>query len=155
MVLDTNVCLDLFVFRDAECVTLLEVLQAGAVEAVTDEACREEWWRVLDYPKLALDEARRSQARLAFDACVRCISADDVGPPAKVQLPRCADPDDQKFLELALASQAHWLVSKDNEVLKLGPRVARAGWFTIVTPRGWRALWRRDDGAAPAKIQRF
>jgi putative PIN family toxin of toxin-antitoxin system len=155
VVLDTNVCLDLFVFGDAECVTLLEVLQAGKVEAVTDEACRAEWWRVLHYPKLALDEARREQARAAFDACVRYIAEDEKAAPPDAVLPRCADPDDQKFLELALATQAEWLVSKDNEVLKLGPRVARAGWFAVVTPRGWRALWRSSDPASSRRIQRF
>ncbi|RDD82964.1 putative toxin-antitoxin system toxin component, PIN family [Dyella tabacisoli] len=138
LVLDTNVCLDLFVFGDAACAPLLAALQGGVVEAVTDEACRAEWWRVLHYPKLALDEAARAQARAAFDAHTSYLSTDELRQPIDAGLPRCADPDDQKFLELALATQARWLISKDKEVLKLGPRTLRAGWFAIVTPQGWQ-----------------
>ncbi len=56
---------------------------------------------------------------------------------AEVRLPRCADPDDQKFLELAQASAARWLVSKDNELLKLAPRCARDALFWIGLPQAW------------------
>jgi predicted nucleic acid-binding protein len=39
-------------------------------------------------------------------------------------MPRCSDPDDQKFIELAAASGAQGLVSKDRAVLKLRRRCA-------------------------------
>jgi predicted nucleic acid-binding protein len=47
-------------------------------------------------------------------------------------MPRCSDPDDQKFIELASASGAQILVSKDRAVLKLRRRCASQ--FRIVTP---------------------
>jgi predicted nucleic acid-binding protein len=37
-------------------------------------------------------------------------------------LPRCRDPHDQKFLELALAAQADALVTKDQALLELARR---------------------------------
>ncbi|HEY1610523.1 MAG TPA: PIN domain-containing protein, partial [Paraburkholderia sp.] len=49
-------------------------------------------------------------------------------------LPQCKDRDDQKFLELAHASGAAWLVSKDRAVLKLAKRVARDFGFRIAEP---------------------
>jgi predicted nucleic acid-binding protein len=68
-----------------------------------------------------------------FDRLLRVL-ADEV--PA-VMPPRCRDPDDQKFLELAMASGAAVLFSRDAEVLKLGRRTARQGWFQILRPEDW------------------
>jgi predicted nucleic acid-binding protein len=137
LVLDTNVCLDLFVFGDAAASPLALALAEGRAEAVTDACCREEWCRVLAYPQLALDEAARAAALAAHDRWVRCTDAAWPAPPPGPRLPRCADPDDQKFLELALACGAGWLLSKDREVLRLGRRTAREGLFVIATPAEW------------------
>jgi|APAra7269096870_1048528.scaffolds.fasta_scaffold02604_3 putative PIN family toxin of toxin-antitoxin system len=138
LVLDTNVCLDLFVFGDASCATLRDALRAGAVQAVTDAACRDEWLRVLGYPQLALDAARRAAAVAAFDESVRLLpTAGRPVVPAMPKLPRCADPDDQRFLELAQASGAQWLLSRDRELLKLARRTRREHGFDILTPQAW------------------
>ena len=136
VVLDTNVCLDLFVFRDPAVARLAQALEAGDVEALTDVACRDEWRRVLAYPQLALDEAAQLAALAGHDRWIRCPARHDV-PPSSIRLPRCADPDDQKFLELALACGAGWLLSKDKEVLRLGRRTLRDGLFAIATPAQW------------------
>lgn len=136
VVLDTNVCLDLLLFDDPRCTALQAALRAGAVQAVTDDECRDEWLRVLRYPQLGLDDGRRATLLQAFDALVRGIPA-DAPTRTPVPLPRCADPDDQKFLQLAFASGARWLVSRDRAVLALARRTARAGWFDIVTPQAW------------------
>lgn len=135
VVLDTNVCLDLFLFRDPRVAALRAALQAGQLQAVTDAACREEWLRVLQYPQLALDEAAQAGAAAAFDAIVECVSlaAQAALPP----LPRCGDPDDQKFLELARDAGARWLVSRDDELLRLGRRTRRDGLFGIIEPQAW------------------
>ncbi len=50
------------------------------------------------------------------------------------RLPVCSDPDDQKFLELALACGAAYLVTKDRALLELARRSDRALPFRIVTP---------------------
>lgn len=143
VVLDTNVCLDLFVFADPRVAPLAQALAAGALEAVTDDRCREEWRRVLAYPALALNETARDAALAAYDRALRCLA---VAPlPDGIRLPRCADPDDQKFLELALAARARWLLSKDKEVLRLGRRTAREGWFDIATPAAWLLAWAAHD----------
>jgi predicted nucleic acid-binding protein len=46
-------------------------------------------------------------------------------------LPVCRDPDDQKFLEAALAARADFLVTKDQALLELAQRVSQ---FRILTP---------------------
>ncbi|MBD8873364.1 PIN domain-containing protein [Rhodanobacter sp. DHB23] len=152
LVLDTNVCLDLFVFGDAQCMALREALRAGTVEAATDAACRDEWLEVLGYPQLALDAARRDAAAAAFDAHLRLLPEAERQPvPALPGLPRCADPDDQMFLELAQACGAQWLLSRDKELLKLARRTRRDHGFDIVTPQDWSGAYAGLAGASSAK----
>lgn len=137
IVLDTNVCLDLFVFGDSLCSHVLAAMRSGAVQAVTRDDCREEWQRVLHYPQLPIDDQQRPGFRDAFDAWIQLLpEASTLGEDA-MPLPRCADPDDQKFLELALASGARWLLSKDKELLKLDRRTCSAGLFAIRLPQLW------------------
>jgi putative PIN family toxin of toxin-antitoxin system len=140
VVLDTNVCLDLFVFEDPRCERLRDALHAGDVVALTDDACRDEWLRVLRYPELQLDEAMRDAAAARFDSIMKNASplpSQETGlPPA----PRCRDPDDQKFLELALRSRARWLLTRDDHLLALAKRTKRDGLFVILTPAEWGTL---------------
>ena len=149
IVLDTNVCLDLFVFRDPMCSHLLAAMQGGAVQAVTRDDCREEWHRVLHYPQLPIDDQLRPSVSAAFDALIQLLPAEAsmVGED-DIPLPRCGDPDDQKFLELALASGARWLLSKDHELLKLDRRTRSAGLFSIRLPQLWSIADARSQGAS-------
>lgn len=137
VVLDTNVCLDLFLFGDAQSAALHVAMRERTIQAVTRADCRAEWLRVLHYPQVPVDAAARPAVEAAFDALVHCLPDELATPAAEVRLPRCADPDDQMFLELAHAAGARWLVSKDNELLKLAPRCARDGLFWIGLPQAW------------------
>ncbi|MDE2308125.1 MAG: putative toxin-antitoxin system toxin component, PIN family [Xanthomonadaceae bacterium] len=137
IVLDTNVCLDLFVFREPRCAHLLAALRRGAVQAVTREDCRAEWRAVLRYPRLPVDDALRPSIEAAFDALTRLLPPGELAASDDARLPRCADPDDQKFLQLALAARASWLLSKDKALLKLDRRTRNAGLFRIQSPQHW------------------
>lgn len=137
IVIDTNVCLDLFVFRDPRWTRLHRALKDGAVEAVTREDCRMEWLIVLEYRHLPLDAASRLLAAAEFDSLVTCVSNSVLCPRPDVRLPVCKDPDDQKFLELARDAQAQMLITKDKALLKLAKRTARDGLFCIVPPEAW------------------
>jgi putative PIN family toxin of toxin-antitoxin system len=133
IVLDTNVCLDLFVFRDPRWASLLAALDSGAVEAVTRADCRDEYLIVLHYPHLPLDESTRPEAAARFDALIRVVAPDS----RAIRLPVCTDRDDQKFLEIARDAGAAILITKDKALLKLARRAAREGLFRIMTPEAW------------------
>ena len=136
IVLDTNVCLDLFVFMDPRWAPLLAALESGAVEAVTRADCRDEYRVVLHYPHLPLDEASRPLAAQRFDELIKVL-APDARP---VRLPVCTDKDDQKFLEIARDAGAEILVTKDKALLKLARKTAQAGMFGIMVPEAWLKL---------------
>jgi putative PIN family toxin of toxin-antitoxin system len=155
LVLDTNVCLDLFVFEDPRWATLAAALRDGEVEAVTRADCRNEWRLVLAYPQFGLTPERQAHCIARFDAAITCVSPvdglDEFGT-AVAPLPRCTDADDQKFLEIARDARAAVLVTKDKALLKLAGKCRRVGMFAIVTPEGWMKS-PQADAVARAVLQ--
>lgn len=131
VVLDTNICLDLFVFRDPRWQAILEGLHSGILQAFTKTRCRDEWQAVLHYPHLPVEAGQMDQLCAEFD---RFISCSDPAMQEHIVLPKCKDGDDQKFLEIARDGAADFLVSKDKALLRLAKRVKKAGLFEILTP---------------------
>jgi putative PIN family toxin of toxin-antitoxin system len=130
VVLDTNVCLDLFVFNDPRWGRLLSGLKEGSIVAVTREDCRQEWLAVLHYPHLPVHDGTRIQIIATFDSLINCVA------PAEKNfiLPRCSDKDDQKFLEIARDAEVETLITKDKALLKLARKTKQAGYYSIETP---------------------
>jgi uncharacterized protein len=141
LILDTNVWLDLLWFQDPAARHVLEALRQGHARAVVRADGRDEWLRVLCYPTLALDPATRAHLIDAFDALALMWPATDPtcdASPSIVPLPRCADPDDQKFIELARDAAADALLTRDHQLLRLSARMRRAGLCVIQRPAEWR-----------------
>ena len=122
LVLDTNVVLDLLVFGDPHTRPLADALAAGSLRWLATAAMREELARVLAYPKLA---PRVAHHRGEADSVLQDFDrqTDLVAAPAKASV-TCGDPDDQKFIDLAVAHRCT-LLSKDFEVLRMKKRLAQ------------------------------
>ncbi|WP_439114791.1 putative toxin-antitoxin system toxin component, PIN family [Hydrogenophaga sp.] len=130
-VLDTNIALDLFVFADPATAPLRAAIDGAAHGWLATQAMREELARVLAYPQIVKRLAAQALAAgavlEAFDQRV-CVV-----PAAAKAAYTCKDPDDQKFIDLAVAHRAA-LVSKDAHVLSMTNRLARLG---VVVCRQW------------------
>jgi len=141
LVLDTNVWLDWLVFEDPGIVPIRNAAGTGRVEIYIDAVCEEELARVLARG-FAKRPALDAQAQAACIAQCRRIAKriDTAAPAPSGMLPVCRDPDDQKFLEAALAAGAQFLVTKDRELLEVGKRKAlrRELPFRILTPAEFR-----------------
>ncbi|WP_250534222.1 putative toxin-antitoxin system toxin component, PIN family [Caballeronia sp. AZ10_KS36] len=133
VVLDSNVWIDILVFDDPATRPIRAALEARALDALIDARCLAELTYVLDYPQFVRMGIDKSAALATLGSLSRLV-APEASPDAP-PLPKCRDRDDQKFLELAQASQADWLVSKDRAVLKLARRVARDFAFRIAEPK--------------------
>ncbi len=124
LVLDTNIVLDLLLFQNPQVQGLNLALARGEIRWLATVPMRAELVRVLAYPKIALVLARldHSVAPLLaqWDALVSVV---DVAPRCAV---RCRDPDDQMFIDLAVAHRAV-LLSKDALVLRLAKRLLPLG----------------------------
>ena len=120
IVLDTNIVLDAFLFHDPAAQPLKAALASQQFQWISTQPMRDELERVLAYPKIVVRLAfyQRSAAEVLaqFDAQAQLV---EVAPKASVT---CSDPDDQKFIDLAVAHQAT-LLSKDNAVLCMAKRL--------------------------------
>ncbi len=134
VVLDTNVLVSLYVFADSRFAQLRARIESGEWQALTNDACFNEFRRVLAYPMFALAEAGQRRALDAYDKSVTRLAGCESRQTAIASLPRCRDPDDQKFLELARDGAADWLVTDDKALLRLARRERLRGMFRILTP---------------------
>jgi len=134
LVLDTNVWVDWLVFDDSSIAPLQAAQRARQVHIIANEPCLEELARVLAYPEFALTSTQRADC---LEAAERVIVRHAAFAQSRHKaLPRCSDPDDQKFVELAHASHADWLVTRDKALLQLKPRLRAAG-IRVGSPAQW------------------
>jgi predicted nucleic acid-binding protein len=125
IVIDTNIALDLLVFDDPGCAALLVALESGELQWMATTAMREELARVLGYRLVADRLARNGRGAegvlAAFDRYAQPV---DGVPPRAPCL--CSDPDDQIFVDLAVAQHAR-LLSKDRALLEMRRQLAALG----------------------------
>jgi putative PIN family toxin of toxin-antitoxin system len=120
VVLDTNIVLDAFVFDDPASRALKQALASHRMTWLATKAMRDELARVLTYPKIAprlmFYKVNAAYVMAQFDGQALLV---DTAVKAGVT---CRDPDDQKFIDLAVAHKAV-LLSKDRAVLCMRKRL--------------------------------
>ena len=133
-VVDTNVLLALWLFRDPVVEPLHAAFAASQLQPVRSAATDAEFAEVLARPGLFSVEPER-QTRLLenWQATASRVEAIHAAPWV------CRDPLDQKFLDLAFSTQAGWLITRDRDLLKLTRKTRRQG-LLIVTPENWVRL---------------
>jgi uncharacterized protein len=115
VVLDTNLVLSALVFTGGRLAALRAAWQGGRCLPLVSTATATELLRVLGYPKFGLSAVEREE--LLADYLPHCRS---VRIPARLpKLPRCRDPNDRMFIELAAAGRADFLVTGDKDLLAL------------------------------------
>jgi putative PIN family toxin of toxin-antitoxin system len=123
-VIDTNIVLDLWLFEDPATIPLRAALQSGAISHLATASMREELERVLTYPHLVKRMVKSNiQAQDILSRFDEYLLAAE--PAAKAAC-TCKDPDDQKFIDLAVA-HAVPLLSKDNAILCMKKRLFQSG----------------------------
>ena len=124
IVIDTNIVLDVFVFRDTATLPLRQTLEAGSLDWLATRSMRDELARVLAYaqivPRLVFYKLQAEDVLAAFDKHARIA---EVAIKAPVT---CSDADDQGFIDLAVAHKA-LLLSKDKAVTSMARRLLGLG----------------------------
>lgn len=133
VVLDTNVVLDWLVFRNPLTRPLAQAIESRQLRWLVTEPMRNELAHVLGRGVVDAWAPDRDRLWESWHTLSEVTPSPLVAGEA-VRL-RCTDTDDQKFVDLALAS-AQWLISRDRAVLKLARRADRLG-VRVVVPERW------------------
>jgi len=100
---------------------------AGDIELVLSPPILEELEQVMEYSKFDFSEQVKNEFLSELITCARLVL-----PVQKVEV-ISADPEDNKFLECAVAADADYIVSGDHHLLKLGEyggiRIVKASEF--------------------------
>lgn len=134
LILDTQLILDWMLFRDPSMAALGQAVEAGRVRWLACMGMRRECEHVLTRPALQ----RWKPDLLAVAERWDRLAEMQPEPPAAPRL-RCRDPDDQVFLDLALACRVDALLSRDRDLLSLRRPATQLG-LLIARPTDWPGL---------------
>ena len=115
LVLDTNVILDLLVFKDPTVEPIRHLLDAKLVDAVRSEASMIELIDVIQRPTFKLSQEEQAMILQAWESVTRLLENEAIEPAPFT----CRDLDDQIFLDMAYSIRPALLLSKDLLVLEL------------------------------------
>lgn len=132
LVLDTNTVLALWMFRDPVLAALRDWIERSRPPLLACTDTLGELRAVLGYAQFGQGLEAREALLSAYRGRIREIAM----PPAPT-LPACKDPDDQKFLELAVGAGATHLLTRDRALLKMARRRGISGLLAIVTPEAF------------------
>ena len=127
LVLDTNVILDLLVFKDPSAEPLRLMLDAKIVDAVRSEASMLELVDVIQRPIFKLSQQEQEMILQAWESLTRLLENTAIESAPFI----CRDLDDQIFLDMAYSIRPAVLFSKDLRVLEL--RVSAKGHGVEIT----------------------
>jgi predicted nucleic acid-binding protein len=131
-VFDTNVVLDWLWFGDPRAQAVAAEVRAGRLQWLGCAPMRDELAAVMARGHLPERGREPSAVLVEFDRWCRLDMPAPAGPL------RCSDPDDQKFIDLALATRAAALFTRDRCVLRLA-RPARTFGLWVGPPESWDA----------------
>ncbi len=134
VVLDTNVLLDAWVFVDPGVTALLAALKSSQLRWLATAAMRDELLHTLAKPSLAAWQPDTVLVLGHFDRLAHVV---DTPPASLAPTLLCRDPNDQMFIDLALAQQARWLLTHDRALLALA-RKSRSRGLAVLRPADWR-----------------
>jgi putative PIN family toxin of toxin-antitoxin system len=136
VVFDTNTVVSALLFERGRLGWLRTHWQRDDVIALVSRATVDELIRVLTYPKFQLDKADIEALLADYLPYTEPV---DVTP--RKGSPRCADADDQMFVDLAIAGRAEVLVTGDRALLKMD--------FATATEdaESYRKRWKQGPGA--------
>jgi putative PIN family toxin of toxin-antitoxin system len=130
VVIDNNIVLDLWLFSDPRSDKLKDALQSKALLWIATIEMREELLRTLSYEHILIClNSRGVQAQRLVKNFDRFAELKQIASKAAYV---CKDPDDQKFIDLAVVHKS-LLISKDKRVLIMKSRLRRLG--VEVTPQ--------------------
>lgn len=122
-VIDTNIIVSSF--RGGNPRKVIDLLDEGVFTLCISPSITEEYFRVLQRFPFTKEELEK-----IFDYCATAESVSSINETPRLDIVK-NDPSDNKFIECAVALDARYIVSGDNDLLVIG----HYEQIQIVTPR--------------------
>ena len=132
-VIDTNVVLDWLVFGNADAAEVAGFITSGRLRWLSTNPMRDELEHVLTRDTLQRWKPQADRVLRTWDEWSQAVP---VPPPIGPHGVHCTDPDDQKFIDLAIGMRSSWLFTRDRSLLRLARRARQLG-VEVLTPGAW------------------
>lgn len=133
VVVDTNVVLSALLFArargDSPPALIKHAWQSGQIVPVVSRETAQELLTALRYPKFQLTGDEQQHVLAAY--LPHCETYLRPARPGRSGAPRCRDPLDQPFVDLAVSASVEYLVTGDKDILAM--RAALAGYKVAVS----------------------
>ncbi|NPV29193.1 MAG: putative toxin-antitoxin system toxin component, PIN family [Firmicutes bacterium] len=133
-VLDTNVLVSGLLKAHSHAGTIVRLVAAGLLRVVYDARILNEYREVLARPKFGIEKGERDALLAQFESEGLLVAA----RPLPERLP---DPDDEPFLEAALAAGDAVLITGNKKHFP----ASACGGVTVLSPAEFLALWREKN----------
>ena len=130
VVFDTAVVVSAMLFPEGHLAWIRKAWCSGAAVPVVSRPTVQELIRVLAYPKFKLTASEREELLGDYLPHAEVCDKEHAG----AALPKCRDPNDQMFIDLAAAADADALVTGDADLLAVTKRFP----IPVLTPGQWR-----------------
>lgn len=137
-VFDTNVVVSALLSSGGHAVWLRDAWAGGAIVPVVSRDTLQELVRVLAYPKFRLNRDDRNELLGDYIPYTQLTEISE-----QHATPRCRDPHDQIFVDLAVSARAAALVSGDRHLHELGPFLDMPVWSPAELREEWHRRFRR------------
>ena len=125
VILDTNILLDLFYFKDESVEYLYKCLKNLEIDAYTCESIWEEFEEVLTRKPFLKSQDQINQLRIDHQDLFIWKAPKEKAPY------KCQDSDDQIFVDLSVEHAPCTIISKDNHLLKMSKKLSTLGVVTL------------------------
>ncbi len=129
VVFDTNVVVSALIFKAGRVPPVRAVWRSRRATPLVSRATTTELLRVLAYPKFKLAVEEINELLHDFLPFAEVVAIPEPAP----RTPRCRDPKDLPFLELAIAAGADALVTGDLDLLALSDKLP----VPVLSPEKW------------------
>ena len=131
LVLDTNVIVSTLLFATGHVSWVRASWQSSDIVPLASRETVSELVRVLHYPKFRLTDSEREDLLAEYLPWCEVVTIDQ-----RPAVPRCRDPFDRPFLELALVGHADALLTGEADLLSLASAFA-IPILTVTAARCW------------------